>query len=418
MPSNSSFALPTQHASQESEQSSLVCPPFPNSYLQTLSTSVPYFSNAALNALLAIVTSFANLLVLLAMRRITSIRLPSKLLLCSLVLTDLGAGLVAQPLFASYLFIQGIDPLLVPCWLLEWIGLTSVLFFVVSLLTSAAISLDRYVALFHSLNYQRIVTSTRVSALILVTWSISVFFASTSMWNNALWDVAGIVCPLVSSLICFVAYAKIYRRLRSLKVHPQAQNCAADEQARNAPNMERYRAMASATMWVCVLVVVCYLPFSGVVATMATTGHTVLMVCIREFTYTLLLLNSCLDPFVYCLRVTEIRNDVRKRLRRWFSWTATGCKTVGTLQNLGIFINLVPGLLGYFISRPGDQSQAWELACFLITFAAKLKNMPFAKFAPALLINIDHSSRQYDQFLCLDNIIQGEGGGGGGVTWR
>ena len=53
-------------------------------------------------------------------------------------------------------------------------------------------------------------------------------------------------------------------------------------------------------------------------------------------------------------------------------------------------------------------------ACFLITFAAKLKNMPFAKFAPALLINIDHSSRHYDQFLCLDNIVQGEGGGGGG----
>ena len=174
MPSNSSFALPTQHASQESEQSSLVCPPFPNSYLQTLSTSVPYFSNAALNALLAIVTSFANLLVLLAMRRITSIRLPSKLLLCSLVLTDLGAGLVAQPLFASYVFIQGIDPLLVPCWLLEWHGLISVLFFVVSLLTSAAISLDRYVALFHSLNYQRLVTSTRVSAIILVTWSIRI----------------------------------------------------------------------------------------------------------------------------------------------------------------------------------------------------------------------------------------------------
>ena len=101
---------------------------------------------------LAIATTFANLVVLLAMRRVTSIRLPPKLLLCSLVLTDLGAGSIVQPQLAAFLFLRAIYPDFVPCSLVRSYAVTGPLFTKASLSTVAAISLDRYAALFSSIN--------------------------------------------------------------------------------------------------------------------------------------------------------------------------------------------------------------------------------------------------------------------------
>ena len=90
----------------ETHEDLLVCLPFQNVRFESLDNSLPYFFNAALNVPLALATTFANLVVLLAMRRVTSIRLTSKLLLCSLVMTDLGAGSVVQPQFAAFLFLR------------------------------------------------------------------------------------------------------------------------------------------------------------------------------------------------------------------------------------------------------------------------------------------------------------------------
>ena len=103
----------------------LFCPPFREIYVGTLDTSIPYFLYAALNTALALQTAFANLLVLLAMRCVTSLRLPSKLLLCSLVLTDLGAGFVVQPLFAAFLFMKILGPSPVLCSLMLGLNFTT-----------------------------------------------------------------------------------------------------------------------------------------------------------------------------------------------------------------------------------------------------------------------------------------------------
>ena len=85
MPNNSSFPSnqPTGQGNMTAKTYAdlLLCPPFPNVRFDSLNSSLPYFVNAALNVPLAIATTVTNLVVLLAMRRVTSIRLPSKLLL-------------------------------------------------------------------------------------------------------------------------------------------------------------------------------------------------------------------------------------------------------------------------------------------------------------------------------------------------
>ena len=166
----------------------LVCPPFPNIAYERLCPALPCFVNAALNVPLVVATTFANLVVLLAMRRVTSIRLPSKLLLCSLVLTDLGAGSVVAPQHATWLFHQAINPdIIILCSIDKAFAVTSSLFGWASLWTLAAMSLDRYAALFFYLKYQQIVTTRRVCAVLAFIWALAILFALTSITSSGLW---------------------------------------------------------------------------------------------------------------------------------------------------------------------------------------------------------------------------------------
>ena len=143
-PNNSSFPFsrPTGHDNTTPRtQDWQHCPPFANEFFPPLENTLPSFLSAALNVPLGVATTFANLVVLLAMRRVTSIRLPSKLLLCSLVLTDLGVGSVVQPQFAAFLFHRAIYPDLVPCPLYRSLIFAEFVFSIASLWTLAAISL-------------------------------------------------------------------------------------------------------------------------------------------------------------------------------------------------------------------------------------------------------------------------------------
>ena len=300
----------------------LLCPSISNFRIERLDSSLPYYFNAALNVPLAIATTFANLVVLLAMRRVTSIRLPSKLLLCSVMLTDLGAGSFAQPQFAAYLFLRAIYPEHVACSLLRSYAVTASIFGCASLLTLAAISLDRYAALFFYLKYQQIVTTRRVCAVLAVIWTYAILFALTFLSWLELWRVAAIIVVAVALLVIFVACIKIYRRVRAQQIQPQAPD-QAQQQAGNTLNMARYRRTASAMMWICVLLLICYLPHLCTAAFIAASQRKALIYCLHDFSDTLVLLNSFLNPFVYCFRLPDVRREVVKELHKLFCRTSS-----------------------------------------------------------------------------------------------
>ena len=295
----------------------LVCAPFPNEIFDSLDTSLPYFFNAALNVPLAVATTVANLVVLLAMRHVTSIRLPSKLLLCSLVLTDLGAGSVVAPQWAAFLSLRGTFPDIVQCSLYKSVASTGAAFSAASLLNLAAISLDRYVALFFHLKYQQIVTTRRVCAVLAFIWTLALLLALVSLWEYKLYHASIVTVFAAALLVIFVACIKIFHRLRAPHIQPQVPE-QAQQQAGNTLNMERYRKTASVMMLVIVFLLICYLPCWCLFSFRAAPGWTALNECLYQFSYTLILLNSLLNPFLYCFRLPEIRTEVVKELRKLF----------------------------------------------------------------------------------------------------
>ena len=293
------------------------CYPYPNVYFDNVGSIVPYTVNAALNVLMAIVAIFGNGLVVAAVRHSTSIRLPSKFLLCSLVLTDVGVGLVAQPQFVAFLITKVTQSLSTSCLCLQSFGFSGLLLCCASLLTMTAISLDRYIALFFHLKYHQIVTTRRVCVVLVIIWLSAVFFAWTWVWIITLFYSLFSIGLFLIFLVTPVAYIKIYRGLRrhhGQQVQAQAQ-VQAQQHAGNTLNVAKYRRSASSMLWIYGIFIVCYLPYTCF-HFIEISQSSVIMACIKEFSVTIVFLNSCLNPFIYCFRLPEIRAEVMQILRK------------------------------------------------------------------------------------------------------
>ena len=294
------------------------CFHFPSTFFETGSSTVPYIVNVSLNVLLALVTTVANILVLSAIRENTSLHLPSKLLLGTLVLTDLAVGIVAQPLFVAFLVAKIEGDLSISCFTCASGGITASLLTCVSLLTITAISLDRYIALYFHLRYRDIVTTKRVFSVLVVIWLLAGFYAFLWLRNPILQTYVLVATYGISSIVMTMSYIMIYRGLRHQhgnQITDQAQ-VQTQQQAANPLNVARYRVSASNMLWIYGFFVLSYLPYVLTLFIEAIVGRTVFIQCLLEFAVTVLALNSCLNPFVYCYRLPEIRASVLGTLHK------------------------------------------------------------------------------------------------------
>ena len=291
-----------------------LCYHFTTVYFETGSNTVPYIVNASLNVLLALVTSVANTLVLWALRKNTSLHFPSKLLLGNLVLTDLGVGIAVQPMFVAFLGakVKGFSD---TCFICASFGITASILACVSLLTMAAISLGRYIALYFHLKYRDIVTTKRVFSVLVVIWFFSGFYAFIWLWKSMVQSFVVFIVNGIFFIVITLSYIMIYRGLHRLlnqvTDEPQAQ-----QQAANPLNVARYRKSASSMLWIYGLFVLCYLPYILARGVSQLVGHNALIQCIAEFATTVVCFNSCLNPFVYCYRLSEIRASVLETLHK------------------------------------------------------------------------------------------------------
>ena len=287
-----------------------------------------YIAIAAVNIVLSITASLGNILILIALRKVTSIHPPTKLLFQCLAITDLGVGLISQPLMgANFLavYIKNLDFKIWNISLYPLLWSSSIIFSGVSGFASTALSVDRLLALFLGLRYRHVVTLKRIRAVLACGCLASLLIVL--VWNQFGGKTARIIITIYLTLcliISLFSYTKIVLRLRQ-----QGQGNTGGSPL----NLERYKRTVVSVALVQLALVICYFPFTIFNTLIHLTDIHPSICFLLDFTSTtLLFLNSSLNPFLYCWRIKEIRQAVKATIRRFCACLSQGTSTLSTNQ--------------------------------------------------------------------------------------
>ena len=281
--------------------------------------------NCVVNSFLSYATVMLNIVLIFALRRTSSLPKTLKALILSVAVSDIGVGLLVQPLYIARLLMEIKNTN--HHWnetykdVVRTIGrtLSYVSFFGVT-----TISVDRFLAIHlhlkhhELLTYQEIVTYKRVVVTVILSWILSAFLALNGVLRSAEYpyNIAGVAVAMACLLTMALIYVKIYIVVRrhTVQVHAQpAQAVAPNEE--NRSNFERLRKTAVGTFYVYLLFLACHLPIDIVILTGRQKNKRHLMIYAR----TLLYLSSSLVPLVYCWKFRHIRCAIKNILRNIFA---------------------------------------------------------------------------------------------------
>ena len=274
---------------------------------------------AAINYFLSITAIFGNAVILIALHKESSLHPPSKLLYRCLAVTDLLAGIISQPVLAVYFTLIGIveENLIGFCvYSANIAALTFTILTAVSMLTMTAISEDRLLALLLGLRYRHVVTLKRVRAFVFCFWITSTAFIVMMFKEFAVLKMFGYALNSLCLLVSVCCYSKIVFTLRHHQAAIQDQVHQEQPNGETAQNMQQYRKTVSTAMCILLTLVVCYLPYSLVLAIVTTNGSSSFLHTIWAFTTTLVCLNSSLNPILYCWKIKEVRQGVKNTIRK------------------------------------------------------------------------------------------------------
>ena len=273
-------------------------------------------SFAAVNILLSITTFLGNSLILGALHKESSLHPPSKLLYRCLATTDLLVGLVAQPLHVTYWMSVVHEHWSLCYYAGEAAYITGAALCGVSLLTMTAISVDRLIALLSGLRYKEIVTLKRIYIIIASFWVLCLVASLCTIFDQRITALYALILIPLSLFISLASCTKIFRTLR----HHQAQvqdHIQQQPSQPNALNMARYRKAVHSALWVQLVLVVCYTPYYivAIVVTYGTTYSSQLVIT-GEMATILVYFNSTLNPFLYCWKISEVRQAMKLIIRQ------------------------------------------------------------------------------------------------------
>ena len=270
---------------------------------------------SVLNTFLSITAFLENTLILVALHKNISLHPPSKLLFRNLAITDLFVGITAEPLLVAYWMSEVKERWDVCFYAPVSVSSISYILCSVSVLTMTAISVDRLLALSLGHRYRQVVTFNRTCITIIGLWIYSIVGSSSNFFNPVITAWYQYITTALCLFITFFAYAKIFFILRYNRIRVQIPTFKRQPNQAIPMNIARYTKAVYSALWVQVTLVVCYLPLAIVVALTSQKGIPKSMYLTKQFTITLVYLNSSLNPLLYCWKIREVRQAVKKTLR-------------------------------------------------------------------------------------------------------
>lgn len=273
--------------------------------LSRQSSIVAYVFMGFGNILLSIMALVGNTVIILALRHCSSLHPSSKSLFYSLAISDFAIGLVGQPLFAAYTLAIAWNNARVFCAVGLSYSLVAQFLGLVSFWSLTVIALDRYLALILRFRYRVLVTVKRIIILLATGWFLIIFCTASRTLGIQLRQIVSNVFLLSCLLISSYFYVKTYFSLRQHKLRIQNQGSF---------SMAYYRKSLNSMFLVFCLFLATYLPFVCALAVVVVLGFESSSLLALDITSLVALLNSSLNPIVYCWRVRDIKREVKRVL--------------------------------------------------------------------------------------------------------
>lgn len=264
----------------------------------------------AFNIFLSYTATMLNILTIMALKKTKVLPKTLKTLLMSLAVSDLGVGLVVQPLKVATSQTSAFKDLT------KAFEITAFLLCNASFFGVIALTVDRFLAIHLHLRYQEFVTRRRVVITVALIWTLSTFSSLWELWNSHIHNIISAIIPPICLISTGLFYCKIYAAVRRHRKEIHVLHLQQKAQDRKVvPNAERIRKSAVGTFYVYILFLVCYLPYICINYIYIISGTNSLLKATENYSLTLLFLNSSLNPLVYCWKMKEIRHAIMELLR-------------------------------------------------------------------------------------------------------
>ncbi len=264
--------------------------------------------NCVLNAPLMLVSILGNALVLVAIARTPSIRSTTTIMLCSLAVSDLFVGLIAQPLYLADLFTT--ESSIADLSIMVGFSVCGV-----TLWTTTAISVDRFMALHYHMRYATLVTGSRVRYTVIIIWLINVPFSGFYLSKERQYKFTIAVMTVICLAISTFCYILIYRIVRRHHSQIFAQQTVQSVTAGNdGVQIARLKKSAMNTFVFYIFLIICYIPMYIL---LTLYGISYIEWTIEwNFVTNLVFMNSAINPFLYCWRLRDVRTAVVKTAKQ------------------------------------------------------------------------------------------------------
>ena len=277
----------------------------------------PYLTLCILNANFSYTATILNIAAICVIMKSSSLSRNFKTLLLSLAVSDLGIGLLAQPMFVAYLAMDSrqaneTNETYSVIYIMTLIPVNFFLF--ASLFSVTALCADRFLAIHLHLRYQELVTYKRIAIAVILIWVISALISLIGLFipKNIMYVVFIVIfsaCIINVTSLNVKLYLTLRRHINQNQV-PQVVQTGQRE------SVQRKRKSAMASLFVYLVFIVCYLPhICSLFITTAISEPRIHVQHLQFYTITLPFLNSTLNPLIYCWKMKQIRNTIMNKLR-------------------------------------------------------------------------------------------------------
>ena len=279
-----------------------------------------YLMLCLFNAYLSYTATMLNIAAIYAIRKTSSLSKNLKTLLLSLAISDLGVGLLVQPMFVAYVMDskqnnetnESYSAIHIACLI------PTNFFIYASLFSVTALCADRFLAIHLHLRYRELVTYKRLATVVVSIWVISAFISLIRLRlpKNIMYVSFAVIqsaCIITATSMSVKLYLTLRRHINQIHVPQVAQNGQGEI-------VQRKRRSAMASLYVYLVFIVCYLPNICVLIIIANISEpSNSLQHLQFYIMTLAFLNSTLNPLIYFWKMKRIQHTIVGKLRNLFS---------------------------------------------------------------------------------------------------